>query len=120
MGSRDFDNKDVPFRSKFGNIMTRKVFSAVCGIKISDTQTGLRAIPTSLVRKFMKTKGEQFEYEMNMLVDCKQYDMDIVEVPIETVYLEENESLILMLFLTPLEFMQYFWNLFFHHCFHLL
>lgn len=92
MGCRDFSGKNVPFRSRFGNILTRNVFSALCGVKVSDTQTGLRAIPTDLIRLFLGTQGERFEYEMNMLVDCKQHDVAIVEVPIETVYLEDNAS----------------------------
>ncbi|HIX95513.1 MAG TPA: bifunctional glycosyltransferase family 2/GtrA family protein [Candidatus Gemmiger excrementipullorum] len=92
MGCRDFGSANVPLRSKFGNILTRHVFSALCGVKVSDTQTGLRAIPTALVRKFLATVGERFEYEMNMLIDCKQYGVQIVEVPIATVYLEENAS----------------------------
>ena len=92
MGCRNFDGKNIPFRSKFGNILTRNVFGMLCGVRVSDTQTGLRAIPTELVRLFLGTQGERFEYEMNMLIDCKQYDVPIVEVPIKTVYLEENAS----------------------------
>lgn len=92
MGCRDFSRKDIPFRSKFGNILTRNVFRALCGVRVSDTQTGLRAIPTALVRRFLSTQGERFEYEMNMLIDCKQMEVAIAEVPIETVYLEKNAS----------------------------
>lgn len=92
LGCRDFESENVPLRSKFGNVLTRQVFHAFCGINISDTQTGLRAIPTSLVRLFLHTSGERYEYETNMLIDCKQHDIPIVEVPIKTVYLEENAS----------------------------
>ena len=92
IGCRDFKSENVPFRSRFGNIVTRNVFSALCGVKVTDTQTGLRAIPTGLLPFFMKTKGERFEYEMNMLIDCKQENIAITEVPIETVYLENNSS----------------------------
>ena len=92
MGCRDFSKENVPFRSKFGNVLTKHVFSLLCGVKVSDTQTGLRAFSRDLVRKFMKTKGERFEYEMNMLIDCKEEKIEIYEVPIETVYIEDNAS----------------------------
>lgn len=92
MGCRDFSKKDIPFRSKFGNVLTKHVFSMLCGVKVSDTQTGLRAFSTELVRRFMKTKGERFEYEMNMLIDCKEERLGIREIPIETVYIEDNAS----------------------------
>ena len=62
------------------------------GIKISDTQTGLRAIPIDLIPIFLSTKGERFEYEMNMLIDCKQHHIEFKEVPIQTIYFEKNTS----------------------------
>lgn len=90
MGSRDFDAKDVPLKSSFGNKLTRQVFGFLSGIHIRDTQTGLRGFSPELVHKFLSTAGERFEYEMNMLMDCKEYGIPILEVPIETVYLEAN------------------------------
>ena len=45
LGVRRFDGEDVPFKSRFGNNMTSMVFKVMCGLNISDTQTGLRAIP---------------------------------------------------------------------------
>ncbi len=92
LGCRDFDKENVPFRSKFGNVLTRNVFSMFCGIRVSDTQTGLRALSPALVQKFLSTKGERFEYEMNMLIDCKELEIPIMEVPIQTIYIEENAS----------------------------
>ena len=45
-----------------------------------------------LVKRFLTTKGERFEYEMNMLIDCAEDKIPLREVPIETVYIEENAS----------------------------
>lgn len=92
MGCRDFDAPEVPARSSFGNKCTRKVFKYVLGLSISDTQTGLRAIPTFFMRKLMQVKGERFEYETNMLIETKNLNIPIVEVPVETVYIEENKT----------------------------
>lgn len=92
LGSRDFSKENVPPRSRFGNVLTRKVFGWLCGIHISDTQTGLRAMSSGLTLKFLTTKGERFEYEMNQLIDCSEKHIPIVEVPIDTIYIEENRT----------------------------
>ncbi len=92
IGSRDFRRDNVPFRSKFGNILTRNVFHILCGVRVEDTQTGLRALSRQCMTAFLPTKGERFEYEMNMLIDTKEKGIPIREVPIETVYIEENKS----------------------------
>lgn len=92
LGVRDFSGKDVPAKSKFGNVMTSFVFRFACGLNISDTQTGLRAIPREYLQLFTEVKGERFEYETNMLLEFKQSRIPFKEVKIDTVYIEENAS----------------------------
>lgn len=92
LGCRDFSAENIPFRSRFGNIMTRGTMKALCGIKVSDTQTGLRGFSRPLMEKFMRIPGERFEYEMHMLIETKQLGVGIREVPIQTIYIEENAS----------------------------
>ena len=92
LGCRDFDDPQVPPRSKFGNKLTRGVFKAFIGLNITDTQSGLRAYGPDLMKKFLNTKGERYEYETNTLIDCKTYDIEIKEVTIQTVYIKNNEG----------------------------
>lgn len=92
LGCRDFSGEDVPKRSRMGNHMTSWVFKVLCGMKISDTQTGLRAFPVSLLPLLLSVKGDRFEYETNMLLKFRQCGVKIKEVPIETVYIEENAT----------------------------
>lgn len=91
MGVRSFDGK-VPLRSKFGNLLTRKIMKATTGIKLTDTQTGLRVIPRGFMEHLINTSGERFEYEMTMLLEAKNQNIAIIEVPIKTIYIEENQS----------------------------
>ncbi|MCI6557392.1 glycosyltransferase family 2 protein [Schaalia hyovaginalis] len=49
LGVRSFDG-DVPFRSKFGNDATAFAFRLATGVRLPDTQTGLRACPSSSIR----------------------------------------------------------------------
>lgn len=92
LGCRDFSKPDVPPRSKFGNKLTKNVFRFTCGLKISDTQTGLRSIPYRYLSNMLLVEGNRYEYETNMLLSMKEFDIPYTEVEIETVYIEENAS----------------------------
>ncbi|MBO7376860.1 MAG: bifunctional glycosyltransferase family 2/GtrA family protein [Clostridia bacterium] len=92
LGVRDFSLPHVPKRSRTGNRITSGVFRVLCGLKISDTQTGLRALPAAILPDMMKVEGDRYEYETNMLLALKTYGIDYREEKIETVYLEENKS----------------------------
>ncbi len=85
MGSRNFDSEDIPWKSKLGNELTKKVCSYLCGIKVSDTQTGLRGIPHEFMKELMNVPGERFEFETNMLIRSRD-KFEIIEIPIQTIY----------------------------------
>lgn len=89
LGGRLFEG-DVPFRSRFGNTITRHVFAAASGVKVNDTQTGLRAFSREHFKNFLEIKGERYEYEINMLLYAAQNDINMVEIPIATVYYDDN------------------------------
>ena len=90
LGVRAFTGK-VPLRSRFGNSLTKALFKLQTGVGLADTQTGLRAFTTNLIPFMLKIEGKRYEYEMNMLlVATKEYE--IVEVSIETVYINDNEA----------------------------
>lgn len=91
-GCRDFSGKDVPWKSSFGNTATRIVFRLFCGIKISDTQTGLRAFPREYIPLLVKTEGERFEYETNCLLEMHRSGFAFEEQRIQTVYLDNNSE----------------------------
>lgn len=92
LGVRNFNLPQVPPKSRFGNKLTSSVFRLFCGLKVSDTQTGLRVFPRGIIPKMLEISGERFEYETNMLLECKQSDIPIVEQTIETVYIDQNET----------------------------
>ncbi|MBO5892180.1 MAG: glycosyltransferase [Oscillospiraceae bacterium] len=92
LGARAFNQADVPSRSRFGNKVTCGIFKLFVGMKLSDTQTGLRAIPRSALEQFINIPGDRFEYETNMLLFMKAQSLPFEEVKIRTVYIEENKS----------------------------
>ncbi len=92
LGCRDFNQEDVPARSSFGNKTTSLIFKIFVGMTISDTQTGLRAIPREQLKVLSGIAGDRFEYETNMLLAMKDFGLAYDEVKIRTVYIEENKS----------------------------
>ncbi len=92
LGCRDFTLEHVPARSRFGNHTTSAIFKLFVGMTISDTQTGLRAIPRDVVEQIVDVAGDRFEYETNMLLAFKTKGIPFDEVKIRTVYIEENKS----------------------------
>lgn len=90
LGSRALA-EDVPARSKFGNTITRHVYSAATGVHVHDTQTGLRAFSIGLVPRLLDIEGDRYEYEINMLLRLAAEGVPIIEERIETVY-EDNNS----------------------------
>ncbi len=92
LGARDFSSPNVPKRSRFGNVNTRRMFRLLYGLKVTDTQTGLRAFSYKLIDKMLAIWGNRFEYEMNMLIVLYKQHVNFIEVPIETIYEEKPDD----------------------------
>ena len=90
LGSRAL-GRDIPARSRFGNTVTRHVYSAATGVRVHDTQTGLRAFHRSLIPRLLEIEGDRYEYEINMLMKLAAEGVPVIEERIETVY-ENNNS----------------------------
>lgn len=91
LGVRQFVG-NVPLRSRFGNGVTRFIFTLINGGRVQDTQTGLRGIPSVHLPLILALSGERYEYEMNMLLAARPNAIPMEQVPIETVYIEGNKS----------------------------
>ena len=59
---------------------------------IGDTQTGLRGIPASAIPTMVTIDGERYEYEMNVLLKLRDMKLGVFEVPIETIYIDDNSG----------------------------
>lgn len=117
LGVRDFDEPSVPFKSRLGNKMTRHILKVFIGCAnmagaeyenrqnetackgrhrhlagISDTQTGLRAIPNKCIPNYLALSGERFEYETNILIEALRRRTKIHEIKIQTVYVNNNRE----------------------------
>lgn len=90
LGKRNFNLKCVPLSNKIGNKVSRFIFYCATGLKICDTQTGLRGYGYKDLDTYLKIPGERFEYEMNTLIMSLKYKIKIIETKIETIYSRVN------------------------------
>lgn len=91
LGVREF-KQGVPIRSRFGNLLTKYVFSFFVGQTITDTQTGLRGIPLQFIDLFIDIQTDGYEFELETLIQACKQNIHIQEVKITTVYEEHNPT----------------------------
>ena len=91
IGARAFAGK-VPIKSRIGNLLTRFDYAVTCARYLEDNQTGLRAFECSDIDWLLYVDGERYEYELNVLLYAGKRNMRIEEVPIETIYLNDNSG----------------------------
>ncbi len=90
LGVRDF--KKMPFRSRFGNTITKGSFYLVTHNRIQDTQTGLRGFSDQIADRLLEAEGNRYEYEMNVLLGLKGWGIPTVQTVIDTIYEEGNPT----------------------------
>ena len=90
-GSRRLEGK-IPLRSRFGNSLTRLVYRLSTGLRVHDTQTGLRAFDGTQINTMLQIPGNRYEYEMNVLLELARRKSPISEMEIETIYIDGNSA----------------------------
>lgn len=91
LGSRAFDT-EVPWKSRFGNDLTKFIFKHVVGQSLQDTQTGLRAIPRSFLKPLLRINSNGYEFELDMLIKATKEKLPIKEIIIQTIYNNKNKG----------------------------
>lgn len=91
MGVRAFAD-DVPLRSRFGNLLTRRVMRLVSQVDLTDTQTGLRCLPLEFAKATLAIEANRYEFELECILLAKSSKVPILQHPIETIYIDDNAS----------------------------
>ena len=91
LGARQFAG-EVPLRSRIGNVATRGIVHLLLGRKLTDTQTGLRGIPASLLPHLLRIESRSYEFELEMLLAAHRLFVPFIEEPIRTIYEDGNRS----------------------------
>ena len=84
--------KGVPFRSKIGNTLSRTVYAFLTNRYLSDNQSGLRGFSRNHIPWMIDVEKNNYDYEMNILYYAAKKGVRISTIPIETIYINDNES----------------------------
>ena len=90
LGVRQF-SANVPLRSRIGNTLTRRLVHVMLGFEVSDTQTGLRAIPRSMLPQLLAIEYNRYNFEFEALINLVRRGT-VHQLPIQTVYEPGNPT----------------------------
>ena len=82
----------VPFRSKFGNALSRVVYALLTKRFLSDNQSGLRGFAREYIDWLIQVEKDNYDYEMNVLYYAAKKAIRISTLPIDAIYINNNQS----------------------------
>lgn len=86
---------EVPLRSRFGNVVSRWVFRAFTGLRVLDTQTGLRGWPRRYCLDSLPVVINGYDFELECLLRANHrsnHALRVEQVPIKTIYSPGNTT----------------------------
>ena len=84
--------KDMPFRSKVGNNLSRYIYTILNGHYLPDNQSGLRGFTAENAEWLIRVDGNKYDYEMNVLYYADKQGIQITTIPIDALYIDNNAS----------------------------
>lgn len=92
IGSRDYKLPGVPRSRRSSNSIASFLFRLVLGLRVSDTQSGLRALPKRCLPVFVKIKDNRYGFEVNMFQEIRAYGMKYREFSVNKVCIEKEKA----------------------------
>lgn len=89
---RERKEDKIPFRSKFGNALSRVIYALLTKRYLNDNQSGLRGFACSHIEWMAKVEKDNYDYEMNVLYYAAKKGIRIATLPIEAIYIDNNQS----------------------------
>jgi glycosyltransferase involved in cell wall biosynthesis len=93
IGSRDFGHAGVPFRSRFGNVLTARLLGWLLGVRVPDTQSGYRILSRRFAEAVLReVPGGRYETEMAIVGLAIRGGYRIASESIRTIYEPGNRT----------------------------
>ena len=82
----------IPFRSRFGNDLSKIVYTLLTNKYLSDNQSGLRGFNRCHLEWMIEVEKSNYDYEMNVLYYAAKMGLKITTLTIDAIYIENNAS----------------------------
>jgi len=83
VGKRNFE--EMPYSKKFGNLIMNTITFVFYGIKVNDSQSGLRAFNREAAETII-INARDYGVSSEIIGEVKRHDLRLKEVPIKTIY----------------------------------
>ncbi len=90
IGCRDFETDNIPNKSKFGRSFSNMWLKIESGGHCSDTQSGFRAYPVSLIKQ-INMKGSYYDFEVEVLARAVWGGILLKDINIKVFYPQEED-----------------------------
>lgn len=84
--------QELPDRSEYNGIVTADADGQHSVADVTALCRAMRGYPNCMTERLLGCPGSRYEYETKMLILCAEEHIPIHEVPIETIYLNDNAS----------------------------
>jgi len=92
IGSRELTMQKMPLHRWLSNNITSLMVSIFGGKLVRDSQSGFRMFHCGNLKK-IKGESNRFDFESELLLQSGLLDIDIKEIPVETIYGREESSI---------------------------
>lgn len=92
VGARRFEDPNIPGGNTFANKFSNFWFHFQTGLRLSDTQTGFRLYPLSMMDAGWRVTS-RYESELEFLVYAAWHGVNLVEIPIRVYYPPQRERI---------------------------
>jgi glycosyltransferase involved in cell wall biosynthesis len=92
VGDRDFSAARIPWRSRVGRILSNLLVRLEAGVTVTDSQSGFRAYPVSLLAG-LPCRAGGYAYEVEALVRGCWAGVRVVHVPVSVGYPEPSRRI---------------------------
>lgn len=82
----------IPLRSRFGNDLSRVVYTLLTDRYLPDNQSGLRGFTRKNLDWLISVPKNNYDYEMNVLYYAAKMGVKIKTLPIDAIYIQDNAS----------------------------
>jgi len=86
------DASTMPVHRLIANKILSWLTSRICGLKITDSQSGFRAYNRQAVEKLLGSHLKGYSWASSMIIDAVRKDLRVKEVPIQTIYLKGRKG----------------------------
>lgn len=80
----------IPFRSRFGNDLSKGIYTLLTGRYYSDNQSGLRGFDCCHIEWLLAVGGYAYDYELSALYFADKQHIPVTVLPIRAVYIDNN------------------------------